>query len=85
MSYINISLNSALLVGPVAIAANNPWIQSGSAPLGGRGGLETYEAFFKESVLGEASNARLAGYGRPSLSSARSEPLLEELCALARE
>ena len=35
--------------------------------------------------MGEASNARLAGYGRPPLSSARSEPLLEELCVLARE
>ena len=50
MGYIHISLNSALLVGPVAIAANNPWIQSGSAPLGGRGGLETYEAFFSRKA-----------------------------------
>ena len=32
-------------VGPDAIAANNPWIRSGSAPLGGREGLEPYEAF----------------------------------------
>ena len=32
-------------VGPDAIAANNPWIRSGSAPLGEREGLEPYEAF----------------------------------------
>ena len=55
MGYIHISLNSALLVEPVAIAATIHWIQSGFAPLGGGGrggarGLETCEALFSRKA-----------------------------------
>ena len=67
------------------MAANKRGSKADPPPWGGAGALKSTKRFFTESVLGEASNVRLACYGWPPLSSANGERLLDELCALARE